>query len=444
MIVPGKRLLWLLALAGLPAVVVASVFSGPESDIAWAIPALLLLVAMADAAGCLGRLNGIEAKEGDSIRLSKDREGPVEVRVLNHGAPIGVRFGLAFPATFETPEPILAMDLAASKKVAILPFVCTARQRGPYAFERLYLEADSWLGLWCVRASRPLKLEVRVFPDLRRDRAAAAIFLNRGMDGIHVQRQVGKGREFEKLREYMPGDSFEDIHWKSTAKRGRPITMTYQIERTQEVYAIVDASRLSARRAGTDRDPFAPTLLERYVNAAMLLGAAAERQGDRFGLVTFAGAVRHYVPSGTGKAHHDACRNAVYGLRAEETSPDFDALCVFLRNTLRKRALLIFLTALDDSMIAESFLRSTRLIHRTHLCYCVMTDPQDAQPLFAKAAPGTAGIYDALAAHDRWEHLSALTSNLAVLGVRMRVTTSERYVLSMLEHYMEVKKRQLL
>ena len=59
--------------------------------------------------------------------------------------------------------------------------------------------------------------------------------------------QVGRGREFEKLREYIPGDSFDEIHWKATARRARPITKVFQVERTREVYVAVDLSRLSAR-----------------------------------------------------------------------------------------------------------------------------------------------------------------------------------------------------
>ena len=58
---------------------------------------------------------------------------------------------------------------------------------------------------------------------------------------------MGKGREFEKLREYVRGDSLNDIHWKATAKRGHPVTKEYQIERTQEVYIAIDASRMSGR-----------------------------------------------------------------------------------------------------------------------------------------------------------------------------------------------------
>ena len=116
------------------------------------------------------------------------------------------------------------------------------------------------------------------------DKYRFLLFLPRGSLGIHAQRQLGKGREFEKLREYMPGDSYEDIHWKTTAKRARPVTKVFQLERTQEIYVIIDASRLSARteevmssnQQNEDSTKASKTILEKYITAAMILWLAAE------------------------------------------------------------------------------------------------------------------------------------------------------------------------
>jgi uncharacterized protein (DUF58 family) len=140
-------------------------------------------------------------------------------------------------------------------------------------------------------------MEIRVYPNLFDERKnLSGLFLNKGL-GIHTQRQVGKGRDFEQLREYLPGDSFEDIHWKTTAKRGEPITKVYQIERTQQIYVIIDASRLSARSPEANSAPIQgdaqtavadlTTMLQRFITSALIMALAAERQGDMFGLLTF-------------------------------------------------------------------------------------------------------------------------------------------------------------
>jgi hypothetical protein len=132
---------------------------------------------------------------------------------------------------------------------------------------------------------------------------------------------LGKGREFEKLREYVPGDGYDEVHWKATARRGKPITKVFQIEKTQEIYVVIDASRLSAREPvpgskfqipGLAEEDVHPetwnvergtSTLERYITAALMLGLAAEKQGDLFGLITFTDKVQKFVRAKNGKAH---------------------------------------------------------------------------------------------------------------------------------------------
>ena len=44
-----------------------------------------------------------------------------------------------------------------------------------------------------------VQMEIRVYPNLLVERSRlTSLFLNRGF-GMHAQRQVGKGREFEQL-----------------------------------------------------------------------------------------------------------------------------------------------------------------------------------------------------------------------------------------------------
>jgi len=136
----------------------------------------------------------------------------------------------------------------------------------------------------------------------------------RGGFGIHAHRQVGKGREFEKLRDYVPGDGSEDIHWKATARRGRPVTKVFQIERTQEVYVALDASRLSAREDA----------IERHISTALLIGMAAEKQGDLFGLLSFSDRVENFLRAANGTTHYHACRDAIHALQPRKVNPDFD------------------------------------------------------------------------------------------------------------------------
>ena len=117
---------------------------------------------------------------------------------------------------------------------------CVARQRGLFAIERAWIEVVSPFGFWGWRAAQTVQAELRVYPNLLAERRnVAAIFLRRTMAGNHAQRAAGQGREFEKLREYLGGDSLGDVHWKASAKRGQLVDESpSKVERTHEVYVI--------------------------------------------------------------------------------------------------------------------------------------------------------------------------------------------------------------
>jgi uncharacterized protein (DUF58 family) len=291
----------------------------------------------------------------------------------------------------------------------------------------------------------------------------AALFLRRGALGVHAQRQIGKGRDFEKLREYIPGDSFEDVHWKATAKRGRPVTKIFQIERTQEVYVIIDASRLSARKVSSSefrvssspngasatqlktRNPKLETTLEQFLRSALVLALAAERQGDLFGLITFSDRVHRFVRARNGQAHYSLCRDALYALQPQTVTPDYDELFAFIRTRLRRRALLVFLTALDDPLLAESFTRNAELVCRQHLLLVNMVQPSEVQPVFTHGdVTRVDDLYRALGGHVQWQNLLELGKQLKARGVQFSPVENSRLTANVVSQYLNVKRRQLV
>jgi uncharacterized protein (DUF58 family) len=282
-----------------------------------------------------------------------------------------------------------------------------------------------------------------VYPNLLNERKSlAALFLRRGSLGLHVERQIGQGREFEKLREYVSGDSFDEIHWKASARRGKPITKVFQIERTQEIYVVVDASRLSARPVAPD---VPDTILERLVTAALLLGLAAEQQGDLFGLLAFTNKIETFVRAKGGKGHYSVCRDALYALQPQIIAPDFDEVCTFIRLQLRRRALIVFLTSLDDPALAESFVRNIHLIRRQHVVLVNMIRQPGAGPLFSDPNLDSVDeLYPRLGAHLRWQRLRQLAKTLERRGIGFSLLENERLSADLVSQYLSVKQRQLI
>ena len=206
-------------------------------------------VVVADGIMAHAGLDGISVTFPDVVRLSKDRAAKLELRLRNeHQKRKQLRLALALPVAMESSQEDLRVELPQGSEWSRLLWPCVPRRRGRMVLDAVHAECISPLGFWAVRRKLSARCEVRVYPNLSMDRKSlAALFLNRSTLGLHAQRQLGKGREFEKLREYVPGDGYDEVHWKATARRGKPITKVFQIEKTQEIYVVIDASRLSAR-----------------------------------------------------------------------------------------------------------------------------------------------------------------------------------------------------
>jgi uncharacterized protein (DUF58 family) len=452
--VPTNKLLFWFGIVFLPvSIVVALVPAAIGPGLGLAIS--LVMVAIVDAVISRNRLVGIRVSMPEVVRLSVGREGDLTLSIENEDLIVKrLRLGLAFPREIYSPHHDRVSNLPEETPNSFMVWPFNALKQGLYLLQNCYLETSSRFGFWSLRRAEKLESQIRVYPDLLRERKRlSGLFLNRGI-GIHTQRQVGKGREFEQLREYLPGDSYEDIHWKATARRGLPITKVYQIERTQQIYVIVDGSRLSARNS----DPFGrksphdpsggssfTTIMERFTAAALVMGLAADRQGDVFGLLAFDDRVRKFVRAKNGRAHYDVCRDALYTMQARSVTPDYGELFSFVATKIRRRALLIILTNLDDPVLAESFMAHIDLISRQHLVLVNMLKPGGVDPIFSDPSVNTVDdIYTKLGGHLLWRHLRETEKSLQRSGIGFYLLENENLCSDLVTKYLSIKRRQVL
>lgn len=441
MIFPTTRLILFAAVILPPFAALAAVWP-PAAMIAALLAAGLVFIALVDAIRAPAILRALRVEALESARLQKGRDGSFELKFIREpGGPRRVRIGCALPAAIVSPEEIRDVELPADAHTATIAWPCKPSERGRFEVEMIVLESASPLGLWTWRERRKLALELRVYPDLLAERQrVAALFLRRGMLGAHTQRRAGQGREFEKLRDFLPGDSLSDVHWKASAKRSHLVTKVHQIERSHEVYVVIDASRLSSRLVTGG-----VSALERYVTAALILGATAERQGDQFGLITFSDRVLTFLRARNGLAHFDTCRDKLYTLQPQPVTPDFEDLCAFLRTRLNKRALVIFLTALDDPFLAESFITSTQLIARQHLILVNMMRPAGVRPVFENTSVQQLDdLYGELGGHLQWDKLRELDRVLRRRGIRFSLLDPVMIAAELVKQHADVRQRELV
>ncbi|QIF05042.1 DUF58 domain-containing protein [Roseimicrobium sp. ORNL1] len=452
MIVPSNRLLLFLALVGIPLFTLLGMQDIPGSAIV--VAAVLMLLALAlDAPSALASIRAIRVALPEMTRTSKAREFEIEAVVENPGQLCRVlRLGLPFPKELECEKQILELTLKPNTERNLAKWKVRAVERGRLIISTCYLEGTSRFGFWNGRRTVKVNAEIRVYPDLSRERnVLAPLFFRKGAIGVHNVRQIGKGREFEQLRAYVPGDSYDDIFWRGTAKHRSPITKMFQLERTQQLYVAIDASRRSARALdvpGKDAEAgiIAKTQLERFIQAALVLALAAEQQTDKFGLIIFSDTVHRIIPAGGGRGHYDVIRDVLYTLEPRVVSPDYEDAFIHIGNRLRHRSLLLFLTDLGEPWLAEQFVEGVEFVARKHVVLTHMLGQREIQPMFTRGDTATddEALYGKLAGQILWNDLQDTTRVLKQRGVHLTSSLQENLVADVVSEYLKVKKRQLL
>ncbi len=101
--------------------------------------------------------------------------------------------------------------------------------------------------------------------------------LVRDLEGNATRRLVDADMSFHAIREYVPGDSRRQVHWKSTAKTGRLMVRQYEESRRSRMAVVLAA----ATQEYTDADEY-----ELAVSAAASLGLRAVRDARDIDIVT--------------------------------------------------------------------------------------------------------------------------------------------------------------
>lgn len=107
----------------------------------------------------------------------------------------------------------------------------------------------------------------------------------------------GRGLEFAELQPYNPGDDVRSIDWKATARLRSAVVRRYVEEREQTILILVDVSGSMGYAAS------GPSVRDRAVEIAGVLGLAAASANDLVGVAAFATDVLLAVPPAKGSSH---------------------------------------------------------------------------------------------------------------------------------------------
>lgn len=156
--------------------------------------------------------------------------------------------------------------------------------------------------------------------------------------GMYHSSVKGQGLDFEDFREYVNGDEPRFIDWNVTARMNEPFIRTFKESRELNIIIVVDISGSSI--FGSKR------LSKRELAAEItaLLAFAAKQNGDKVGLLLFAGQAELYLPAEKGSKHVLRLIREVLTVEPEMPETNITEACQFLNKALPKKSLVFFLS----------------------------------------------------------------------------------------------------
>jgi uncharacterized protein (DUF58 family) len=201
------------------------------------------------------------------------------------------------------------------------------------------------------------------------------------LSGDYASAFLGQGLSFAELREYHAGDEPRFIHWGATARIGKPFVKLFREERQLRLMIFLDVT---------------PSMMEtnRKVQAmelASLLISIGQKNRDLVGFAPFSSTLNELYPPANSRPHY---RQVLFALQSVATCHQptrFEDIATLVKEQIRGRSVLIFISDFEDLAIGDGFTALTRM-HDVLCVHIPGTAPKHHCGLIQIADPETGGL----------------------------------------------------
>ncbi|MEZ4725799.1 MAG: DUF58 domain-containing protein [Caldilineaceae bacterium] len=376
-------------------------------------------------------------------RLSLAAENRIElVLQLRQGTkPLAVWLRDEPPVAFHVPEAERVLTARVIPRVPqTLTYTVYPPRRGDYRFGDLHVRWESLLGLWRRQHTFPATEPVKVYPNLADVKKYDLLLRkNRLWElGVRNARIFGSGTEFERLRDYLPDDEYRRINWKATARRGKPISVEYETERSQHLMVLLDVGRMMRSPVGD------VAKLDYAINAVLLLAYVAAQKGDKIGLLAFADEVQVWVEPRSGKQQFHRMLEQLYRLESTAVEPNYAQAFSYFAAKQHKRTLVLAFTDLTGSITTEMLIAQMGRIRRHHLPLLVTMRDPTVQRLADQAVADSPSLYQRTVAEQLLNERQLTIDRLTQHGILTLDVPADELSIAVVNRYLELKAHNRL
>ena len=205
------------------------------------------------------------------------------------------------------------------------------------------------------------------------------------LEGEYAALQIGRGIDFNDLREYVRGDEVKDIDWKASARTRMLLVRRYVAERKHTVVLAVSTGRSMAAMNDAQHSK-----RDLAVFVTGVMGYLAVRHGDLVALVYGDDRRQHARPPDNGELYLER----LLGLVHDATTPDaghsdLTAVLDYVARAIRRRAILVVVS--DETTISDGLAESLRRLTAQHEVLFLTIGDLDPTLAAGAAVAGGAG-----------------------------------------------------
>ncbi|TCD12804.1 DUF58 domain-containing protein [Pedobacter frigidisoli] len=387
----------------------------------------------------LYRVNqGIVAKRLTPKRLSNGDENPIQIEIKNnYGFRANARVIDEVPFQFQLRDKDFKLSLK-STELKSIHYNLRPTKRGEYDFGAIRAYINSPLGLISRRYNFEGNKVLPVYPSFINLGQYELMAISHHLTALGIKkiRKIGQSREFDQIKNYVGGDDIRTINWKATARKGGLMVNTYTDERSQNIYCIIDKSRVM-------RMPFEGlSLLDYAINASVALSKVAMLKEDKAGLITISETIGSIVPADRKSAQLGNIMNVLYKEKTRYLESNLEVLYSSVRTIVKQRGLLVFFTNFESLSALQRQLPYLKRISKYHLLLVVFFENTELKSLSMEPAKDVEGIYHKTIAEKFIYEKKLMVKELSKHGILSILTPPQKLTVNVVNEYLALKAQQ--
>jgi uncharacterized protein (DUF58 family) len=401
---------------------------------------LFLVICLVDVVFLYNRTIKVGAKRETPPVLSLGDDNEIKLEVISNAAfKLWAQVIDELPEQFQirnfSREIVLASGIPVSITYKLRPV-----SRGEYNFGRIHIYLTTALGLIRRRISANQEVDVPVYPSIiQMKKYELKTFARTANEyGVKKVRRIGHSYEFEQIKQYMRGDDYRSVNWKATGRRAQLMVNQYEDEKSQQVYCIIDKSRVMHMPFG------GLSLFDYAVNASLVISNIVLGKQDKAGLITFADKTKALIKAERSRLQLKKILETLYKETEGTVEANYESLYMSVRKFVNSRSLLFLYTNFESTYALQRVLPQLRKLNDQHVLVVIFFENTEIKLKSSAEVETLEDVYTHITAEHYTLSKVQIAQQLKQFGIMTILTKPENLTVNAINKYLELKSRGMI